>query len=81
MKKKMNLNSLSIESFVTSLEASGSKSLKGGNVPTGYSVCHNCDDDTGSGSGSGDPGPGGTNTGWPPSQGCSNNSCAICHEF
>ena len=80
----MNLNSLKVKSFVTDLGSDNANTVKGGTSltntqPTG--VCGGCDIATNDCGGTGPTtaGPGTPNTGWPPSQGCSNNSCVICH--
>ena len=91
MKKKMNLKSLEVKSFVTNLNNNYSETVKGGSLTestpincityTQPSNCNNCEIETDNcgGGGATTAGPGGGNTGWPPSQGCSNNSCEICY--
>lgn len=94
MKKKMNLSNLKVKSFVTNLDSSNPETVKGGgnttrpitqvNCPltitcnSGFQFCY-----TGingcAGDGPTTAGPGSGNTGWPPSEGCSNNSCAVCY--
>ena len=81
MKRKMNLNNLKVQSFVTDLDNQKSQTVQGGG--TIYPICQlttaqpsnnfNCEVETDRACNGGGGG------GWPPSQGCSNNSCAECY--
>ena len=77
MKKKMSLNNLQVKSFVTNLGNNNAETIKGGGDALTHTqptaVCGGCEIQTDQAC------HGGGGSGWVPSNGCSNNSCAECH--
>lgn len=78
----MNLRTLKIDSFITSMDYSSIKTVKGGVFTVHGSNCDHTLNTPGCGatnvqSCTG----GGAGSGWNPSDGCSNNSCGECHAF